>query len=108
MNKKIKNIKKKTKNNCCTEERSADHSAEIPRINRISGQLEGIKKMIENKRYCPEILIQLRAIRSAIRAVEGNILKTHLQSCVTQSFLSEKERSQKIDEIKELFDRFEG
>ena len=35
------------------------HKAEIPRLNRVIGQLEGIKKMIEEQRYCPEILIQL-------------------------------------------------
>lgn len=64
--------------------------------------------MIEEGRYCPDILIQLRAVRSAVRAVEGNILKTHLKSCVAQSFADENEREKKIDELKELFDRFEG
>ena len=66
------------------------HKQEIPRLNRVIGQLEGVKKMIEELRYCPDILIQLRAARSAIRAVESNILKTHLQSCVAQSFASEE------------------
>ena len=72
------------------------------------GQLEGVKKMIEELRYCPDILIQLRAARSAIRAVESNILKTHLQSCVAQSFASEEDKEQKLNELKELFDRFES
>lgn len=84
------------------------HKQEIPRLNRIIGQLEGIKKMIEEQRYCPDILIQLRATRSAIRAVESNILKTHLQSCVAQSFASPEDRDQKLSELKELFDRFES
>lgn len=84
------------------------HKKEIPRLNRIIGQLEGAKKMIEAHRYCPDILIQLRAIRSAVRAVEGNILKAHLQSCVAQSFLSEQDSQQKIEELKQLFDRFEN
>ncbi len=84
------------------------HEAELPRINRIIGQLEGVKKMIDERRYCPEILIQLRAIRSAVRAVEGNILKTHLQHCVVQTFASEAEKEAKIEELKQLFDRFES
>lgn len=84
------------------------HKQQIPRINRAIGQLEGIKKMIEDQRYCPDILIQLRAVRSAVRAVESCILKTHLQSCVAQSFNSETEKEQKLNELKELFDRFDN
>lgn len=91
-----------------TEPQRPSHQKELGRINRIIGQLEGVKKMIEERRYCPEILIQLRAVRSAVRAVEGNILKTHLQHCVVQSFASEDEREAKIEELKELFDRFES
>lgn len=91
----------------CTGHHNPSHLKELPRINRALGQLVGVKKMIEENRYCPDILIQLKAIRSAIRAIESNILKTHLQSCVAQSFGSEKERNQKIEELKTLFDRFE-
>ena len=83
------------------------HEAELPRLNRVLGQLEGVKKMIAENRYCPEILIQLKAVRSAIKAVEGNILKRHLQSCVAQSFDNEQSKAEKIEELKMLFDRFE-
>ena len=83
------------------------HETEVPRLNRVIGQLEGVKKMIAENRYCPEILIQLKAVRSAIRAVEGNILKRHLQSCVAQSFDNEQAKTEKIEEPKMLFDRFE-
>ncbi len=95
--------------NCTPEKNGANpsHTANLPRLNRISGQLDGVKKMIEEGRYCPDILIQLKAIRSAIRAVESNILAVHLQHCVSQSFSSEEEREQKIEELKTLFDRFE-
>lgn len=92
----------------CNTHLNPSHLSEMARLNRISGQMEGVKKMIEANRYCPDILIQLRAIRSAIRAVEGNILKAHLQSCVVDSFNSAEDREQKINELKELFDRFEG
>ena len=92
---------------CDHPRRNPCHSGQIPRLNRIIGQLEGIKKMIENNRYCPEILIQLRAVRSAVHSVESNILQSHLQHCVAQSFSSPEERDRKISELKMLFDRFE-
>ena len=84
------------------------HSSQIARLNRISGQLDGVKKMIMDRRYCPEILIQLKAVRSALRSVESNILKSHLESCVAESFADRRERAQKIDEIKILLDKFQS
>lgn len=100
---------KQEKSNADTTKRPC-HVQEIPRLNRAIGQLEGVKKMIDDYRYCPDIIIQLRAARSAIKAVESNILKTHLQSCVAQSFEtdSREEIEHKIQELKELFDRFEA
>ncbi len=92
---------------CDCPRHNPDHSGQIPRLNRIIGQLEGIKKMIEANRYCPDILTQLRAVRSAVRSVEGNILQSHLRHCVAQSFASPEERDRKISELKTLFDRFE-
>ncbi|MBR1777765.1 MAG: metal-sensitive transcriptional regulator [Alphaproteobacteria bacterium] len=83
-----------------------DHTKELGRLNRILGQIEGIKKMIIEHRDCADIMSQLRAARSAIRAVEANVLKTHLQHCVVQSFNSEQERQQKIDELRELFNNY--
>ena len=56
-------------------EKHPSHIENIPRLNRIAGQIEGIKKMIEDGRYCPEIISQLRAVRAAVKAVESNILK---------------------------------
>ena len=84
-----------------------DHSENIVRLNRISGQVEGIKKMIEEGRYCPEIIAQIRAVRSALKRVEANVLQKHLQHCVAQSFDDEKERDKKINELLELFNRFD-
>ncbi len=84
-----------------------NHMENIPRLNRISGQIEGIKKMIEDGRYCPEIISQLRAVRAAVKAVESNILHKHLQHCVAQSFASEEDRDKKIEELKNLFDKFD-
>lgn len=82
------------------------HMENMPRLNRISGQIEGVKKMIEDERYCPDIITQLRAVRSAVKAVESNILKKHLQHCVAQSF-TDADKDKKIEELKMLFDRFD-
>lgn len=87
-------------------EEHPSHIDNIPRLNRISGQIEGIKKMIEDGRYCPEIISQLRAVRAAVKAVESNILQKHLQHCVAQSFASTEDKDKKIEELKMLFDKF--
>jgi len=85
------------------------HKAEIKKLNRIAGQVEGVKRMIDEGRYCPEILAQLKAVRSAVRTVEAQVLETHLQHCVAEAVASgnEKETQQKIDEIKDLFKRYD-
>jgi len=85
------------------------HKQELPRLNRISGQIEGIKRMIEENRYCGDILTQLRAARAAIRNVELQILDRHLSTCVTEAFLGDnpEAKKQKVDEIRELIKRFD-
>ena len=88
-------------------EQHPSHMENMPRLNRISGQIEGIKKMIEEGRYCPEIISQLRAVRAAVKAVESNILQKHLQYCVAQSFASNEDKEKKIAELKMLFDKFD-
>ncbi len=96
---------------CCehTKTQHPSHHSQLSHLNRVSGQVEGIKKMIEEGRYCPEILNQLRAVRSAIKSIELRILDTHLSSCVTDACLSQNQEEQrkKIDEIRELIKRFE-
>lgn len=101
-----------TDKSCCDhhqQTRHPSHHKEMSHLNRVSGQMEGIKKMVEEGRYCPEILTQLRAIRSAIKSIELRILDSHLSSCVAQAFLSQDhdEQRKKIDEIRELIKRFE-
>jgi len=85
------------------------HEAELSKLNRIAGQVDGVKKMIADHRYCPDILTQLRAIRAAIRTVEANILESHLKSCVVES-MTHGDRDaamKKIEELKDLFKRFD-
>jgi len=94
---------------CCNSNKYPDHSKEISRLNRISGQLEGVRKMIEERRYCPDILTQLRAVSSAAKSLEATILEAHLGSCVADAFKSDnaKEQKEKITELVKLFKRFD-
>ncbi len=92
--------------NCCTKkELYPDYSKELNRLSRIAGQIEGVKKMVSERRYCPDILIQLRAIRAAVTGVEANILDGHLDACVTDAFASNDpaKKNKKLNELKELY-----
>jgi CsoR family transcriptional regulator, copper-sensing transcriptional repressor len=104
-------MKEKIKNHCCDNKKSAvhpSHKKHLSRLNRASGQLEGVRKMIDEQRYCPEILTQLRAVRSALSSLESEILRTHLVYCVTETLSShdDSERSKKIEELIDIFNRF--
>ena len=80
-----------------------NHSAEITRINRMIGQLQGIKRMIEDNTYCPEILIQTKAISSALRSLETSILEKHIKSCVAEAFETGHEVDKKTEELIQIF-----
>ena len=83
-----------------------DHSSELRRIQRIIGQLEGVKKMIARRRYCIDILNQTKAVSSAIHSLEASLLEKHLQHCVSSALSSsEKERQEKIEELLEIFQK---
>ena len=80
-----------------------DHTPQIKRINRMIGQLSGIKKMIDEGVYCPEILIQAKAISSALRSLETSLLEGHLNGCVSESFVTGKSREKKVEELLQIF-----
>ena len=78
------------------------------RLRRIEGQIRGAQKMIDEGRYCVDILRTLNAAVGAVKKVEDQILKRHLEGCVTRAFKSssEKERGKKVDEILALVSDF--
>ncbi|MGD2094723.1 MAG: metal-sensitive transcriptional regulator [Phycisphaerales bacterium] len=80
------------------------HKNNLTALRRIEGQVRGVQKMIENRKYCIDILNQIYAIKGALGRVEEKILKTHFQNCVTEAVkgTSEKEKQQKLDEILRL------
>ena len=77
------------------------HNDQTIKLNRIEGQIKAVKKMIEKERYCVDILMQLKAIRGAVSRVQQEILKAHLEHCVSNAISSEdiKEKDKKIREI---------
>ena len=97
----------KRKKECC-DKKHPDNSKELPRLKRIAGQVSGIQNMIEEKRYCVDILQQLNAVKSAIASVQAEILETHLNNCVRETLRlkNESDIEEKIAELKGLFKRY--
>lgn len=75
------------------------------RLRRVEGQVRGVQKMVEEDRYCPDVLTQTSAIRESLRAVERILMKNHLQHCATEALRSgDARKAQKTyDELTELF-----
>ena len=93
---------------CCGKKtkRSDDEKKRIiSRLNRISGQINGISKMVENDAYCNDVLIQLAAVKSSVKSLSTYILENHLCTCVARDL--ENGELDTIDEIISLFKRFD-
>jgi DNA-binding FrmR family transcriptional regulator len=78
------------------------------RLRKIEGQLRGIQQMIEDERYCIDILTQISSATAALEQVSLIIMKRHLESCVTDAIRSgdEMDRQTKISELMDVFSRF--
>lgn len=85
------------------------HKKQIGKINRVSGQVEAVKKMIESERYCVDIITQLKAARSALKSIELDILETHMKACLEKSCRqgSEVSLDQRISELMKLLKKYE-
>ncbi len=83
------------------------HSAEAPRLNRVAGQLEGIKKMIADGRATTDIIIQIRSARAALKSIEGNMFNRHMQLLLKQTAENAAERNEKLSEMALFFNKFE-
>jgi len=83
------------------------HTDQLPGLNRIEGQVKGIKKMIEDRRYCVDILTQLKAVKAAVHKVEQEVLKTHMHHCLRNAVESkdDSEIQTKIDELMQLLSK---
>ena len=81
------------------------HTDQLVRLKKVEGQVRGVQKMIEEKRYCMDILSQVRAVTGAMRQIESGILESHLQHCVRDAISAKnaEETEVKIKEILRLF-----
>ena len=94
-------------NDCCnkkTKRGSDEKKLIINRLNRISGQINGITKMVENDAYCNDILVQLSAVKNSVKSLSSHILENHLYTCVTRDL--ENGDLDALDELISLFKRF--
>ena len=85
---------------CChkIKERSEDeYKSLIHRLNRIEGQVRGIRSMVEKSAYCPDILIQTAAANAALNAFSRELLANHMRSCVARDIRAGRDET--IDEF---------
>lgn len=87
-------------NNCChrTKERTPKEYRDlIHRLNRIEGQVRGIRGMVEREAYCPDILVQVAAVSAALNSFNRVLLANHIRTCVTDDIREGRE-----DTVEEL------
>ena len=85
---------------CChkTKERSGqEYKSLINRLNRIEGQVRGVKSMVEKDAYCTDILVQVAAVNAALNSFSKELLASHIRSCVVNDIRDGKEET--IDEL---------
>ena len=85
---------------CChkTKERSEEeYKSLIHRLNRIEGQIRGIRNMLEKSAYCPDILLQVAAANAALNAFSKELLAQHIRTCVARDI--REGRDETIDEL---------
>ena len=86
---------------CCankTKERSeSEYKALINRLNRVEGQIRGIRNMVENDAYCTDILMQVSAVTAALNAFNKELLSNHIKTCVYNDIRDGKDDT--VDEL---------
>ncbi len=89
-------------NNCCCTNKTKIRSEEeykklINRLNRIEGQIRGIRNMVENSAYCTDILTQVSAVNAALNSFNKELLATHIKECVAEDIRNGKDET--VDEL---------
>jgi DNA-binding FrmR family transcriptional regulator len=82
-------------------------SSRLKRLNRIEGQVRGLARMVEEDRYCIDIVTQIAAVRAALRRVEESVLRDHIDHCVRHAIASgsKAEQEKKVAELMEVLSR---
>lgn len=93
---------------CCekkTVRTDEDKKTIINRLNRIIGQVGGIKKMIEEDKYCDDVLIQLSAVNKSVKSLANTLIEKHMYSCVVREI--KNGNTEILSEVADLFKRFQ-
>lgn len=90
-----------------THRDAASKDAAVKRLSRIEGQVRGLARMVEDDRYCIDIVTQIAAVRAALRRVEEEILREHVSHCVEHAIKSgdKADQRQKIAELMDVMGR---
>lgn len=94
---------------CCNEDKQKIRSITekkdlVNRLNRIEGQIKGIKQMVESDRYCDDVLIQISAANNSLKNLGLLMLKNHMHTCMKDEILSGNDKI--IDEVSTIISRF--
>ena len=81
------------------------HNSLLPRLRRIEGQVRGITRMVEEHRYCIDIIQQLTAARKALDQVSLKIMNGHINTCVSEA-IRKREGAEKVNELMQTINRF--
>lgn len=93
---------KKCENCTCSKYRTEEEKKDLTRrLKIISGQVNGILQMIENDRYCDDVLLQIASVTNALKSLGGEVLKSHMKSCMIEDI--EKGNFDVIDDVFNLF-----
>jgi DNA-binding FrmR family transcriptional regulator len=86
-----------------------NHEGQLVRLSKIEGQIKGVRRMIEDRRYCIEIVQQVQAVMAALEQVKRGLLESHVRHCVKDAAASEdaERLDEKLDEVIRVMGRFE-
>lgn len=95
-------MKKKCKNCIRTKHRTEEEKKDLNRrLNIIAGQVSGIRQMIDDDRYCDDVLLQVASATNALKSLGNEILKSHMKSCMVEDI--KNDNLEVIDDIIDLF-----
>ncbi len=84
-------------------------SSNLKRLRRIEGQVRGLHKMVEEDRYCPDILVQVASVREALKGVSRELVRNHLSHCARRALQGSDEQAQAaVDELVAVWSKHAG
>ena len=81
------------------------HNKQIAALKRVEGQIRGIISMVNEEKYCVDILYQIKAAKSALVSIESKILENHIESCVKNSLKNKNDVDEKVSELLKLINK---